>query len=105
MKALLVMVLLSGCTPTPQPVPPPTPDASDAAPPSPGDCAAACQALTNAGCTEGQAVTCISRMLTIERGRLDPNPKRFNLPLTCADVAAVKTAADVHDVGQKCNGQ
>ncbi len=105
------MGLMLACHPTP-PTPMPPIDASDAAPfpvpvldgASPSDCAAACAAMQAAGCSEGTAPGCATDEATMERMRLDPNPRNRNLPLTCADVAAIKSQADLRALHQKCNG-
>jgi hypothetical protein len=105
------MGLMLACHPTP-PTPMPPIDASDAAPfPTPSldggfttACVAACAALKAASCSEGSDPACAASETTMEAHRLDPNPQKGNLPLTCADVSAVKTAADVRALHQKCNG-
>jgi hypothetical protein len=110
---LLLALLLLGCPPSPPPVPP-TPDASDAAslpetapappidaaPPAPPTaCAQACAALQAAGCVvQANCATVLSADTAARRFR---NPKTGNA-LTCADLAVVKTAADVVALGQSC---
>ncbi len=116
MKALLLVVLpafLLGCPPSPPPVPP-TPDASDAAampetapappldaaPPAPPTaCAQACSALQAAGCVV--QANCAAVLAADMAARRFRNPKTGNA-LTCADLAVVKTAADVVALGQGC---
>lgn len=121
---LLCLLLLVGCPPSPVP-PPVPPDATDSAVPvdapvtivdspspvvdaplPPADasnkCAAACAAMKAAGCTEGAALSCIGRMQTISDKRLNPNPSKHNLPVTCDDLASVKTPADVRANGEPC---
>lgn len=76
---------------------------ADVSPPADA-CTLACQILTTAGCSEGRATTCAARLRTITGARLNPNPAKGNLPLTCGDFVGVKDAAGVRALGQKCNG-
>jgi hypothetical protein len=99
--SLFVSALHVACTPVPAPVTPP-PDASDAAPaPAPlaGACAAACAAMQAAGCAVLPTCTAtLTRDVDGEHRIRKPS----GTPLTCADLAAVKTAADVQALGQPC---
>ena len=100
--ALLSALLLAACHPTP-PVPT-SPDASDAsafgdAPLD--DCQRGCAALMNAGCTLGDGgPDCAAFLRAINAGK-EPNPQTRK-PLTCADVAAVKTKDDARKLGFVC---
>ncbi len=110
--AAVAVVCLAGCPTPPPPNPPPQPpDASDA---SPGildayavpdapvtPCEAACAALRAAGCHTGSAPNCVADMAHIDGSRLVREPGN-GLPLTCADVAAAKTPADVRALGLGC---
>jgi len=123
----LLAVVLQACPPTPpqpSPVPPdadaapvfpeagplpppPTPEAAPLPPPAydgstTSACYKACQALLSVGCEEGSG-TCVVRLQTISDGKLEPNKANRNLPLTCDDLAKVKTAADVVATGQPCS--
>jgi hypothetical protein len=111
MRFLALLLVLSACTPQPSPVVP-TPDASDAsafgetappAPPAPPPassvCMAACAAEQAAGCVV--LSDCGSVLQARTQARLARNAKTGNA-LTCDDLAAVKTAADVKALGQPC---
>lgn len=111
-----------GATCNPPPPTPPTPDATDAvAPPAPvvdaapaldtapapvitdasGPCVSACAALQAAGCSIGTHADCP----TVEDRDLGSgkvaNPATGK-PLTCADVAKVKSRADAQRFGFVC---
>jgi hypothetical protein len=108
-----VLGACNSCTPSPTPVVP-TPDASDAAsqaetaptpsldaaPPTPPTaCAQACAAMQAAGCVvQANCAAVLAADTAVRRFR---NPKTGNA-LTCAELAAVKTAADVVALGQSC---
>jgi hypothetical protein len=84
----------------PPPIPPPSPDAAPAPPPD-ASCASACASLTAAGCSlsgQGDCSTFLTRDLG--SGKV-PNPATGR-PLTCADVAAVRTQADAQRLGFSC---
>jgi hypothetical protein len=100
--SLIVLVFIVACTPPPQPNPPPNFDASDAAlfGDAPSACVQACAAMTAAGCVE--LPSCASTLASVESQRLVQNPANGKLPLACADLAAVKTAADVTARGWHC---
>jgi len=85
----------------------PSPDASDAALESspldaaPADaCVQACAAMAAAGCV--QPPTCASVLTNVQAKRLKQNPANGNLPLTCADLTGVHSAADVQARGWSC---
>jgi len=111
---VVAMMLLGGC-PKPAPLVP-FPDASDAAvmgdvadagqfvpqvPPAPCStvCTDACTAIQTAGCV--QRVACCSTLTRIDSEHLIKNLKT-GAPLTCAELAKVKTADDVRATGQIC---
>jgi hypothetical protein len=91
-----LLIALAGC---PQPSPaPPTPEASDG---SESDCVMACAALSAAGCSVGAQSDCpafLTRDLGI--GKV-PNPTTQK-PMTCADVAGVRTKANAQALGFVC---
>lgn len=102
---------LTGCPP--QPVVPP-PDASDALAPPPvpvgdsspqpapsGDCAAACAALSAAGCSLGAQPDCPT-FLTRDLGSGKVANPATSKPLGCADVSAVHTKTDAQKLGFAC---
>jgi hypothetical protein len=118
--ALPLLALLAAC-PTPGPVVPPNPDASDASalgdsppPPPPaivdggfaftGPCAAACTAMALDGCvvrSDCEAVLENATGVAIGSKPLVRNAATGQW-LTCADLAATKTAASVKALGQSC---
>jgi hypothetical protein len=106
---LLGGLVLTAC-PAPGPVAPPNPDASDAAsyaadaPSTPGSpaCAAACAHLITIGC--GQIYTCPSTLTKVEADRMLANPANGRRPLTCADLSAAASVADVQARGWNCVG-
>lgn len=115
--AVMVAYGVAGCPQPPKPAPGPDADANSPPPPPASDgavlsdiCAHACEALALAGCREGDpaptpASACYKNAATIEKLRLNPNPAKGGAPLTCADLTAAKTPADVRAMGQECNGQ
>ena len=102
---VVAAVLLAGCPNPPQP--PPSPDASDASPapptPTPGACAwdAACAALKGASCPLGAAADC-STSLARDIGSGKVANVATGKPLTCHDIAAVRTKADAVRLGFAC---
>lgn len=93
---LTLLTALVGC---PQPLPtPPPPEASDG---SQGDCASACAALRAAGCSVGAEADCSAFLIRDFGSGKVPNPETQK-PITCADVAAVKTKADAVRLGFVC---
>jgi hypothetical protein len=107
----LVVLLSAFCACTPQSTPvTPTPDASDASafgeaspqPPVAAACASACAALTAAKCGVGGAQGCPAFMQTLSNSGQQANPATGKA-LTCADVMAVKTAADAQKLGFVCS--
>jgi hypothetical protein len=78
--------------PAPVPIPPP---------PAPIDptCTGACTALALAGCNEGRSPSCAAALSNVQGHLAEPSGR----PLTCADLSAVKTAADVRALGQACS--
>lgn len=92
------------CNPpsTPDAGPGPTPPAPvGGCPTGPGDCNAACAALAAVPCPLGTSPTCASFMLSLVTTSKQANPKTA-CPITCTDVAAVKTAADAKALGFGC---
>lgn len=97
MKIILLTAVLAACTPTPVT---PAPDADGS--PAPSDpCTAACAALAAATCPMGGATTCASFMQTLSSSGKVSEPDSGK-PLTCADVALVKTKADAVRLGFVC---
>jgi hypothetical protein len=104
----LVVLALAACTPTPTPVVP-TPDASDASAlgdtivptiDASADCVAACAALAPV-CKLGSANDCASFMdRDIGSGKVAN--AATGKPLTCADVALVKSKTDAQKLGFVC---
>ena len=122
MKTLLALAaaLSLGATCNPPNPAPPVPDATDAvAPPAPpppapeagpspvydgsttSSCYRACVALQSAGCKEGSGL-CLTRLQVVNDMHTERNAAAGNRALTCDDLAAVKSAADVIKTGQKC---
>jgi hypothetical protein len=101
----IVFLALVACPPAKSPHVPDASDASTDAPSPSVACLSACDALVVVGCSEGSDVRCAVRLQTINDGRLDPNPANGRLPLTCLDVRAVHSEADVRAIGQRCNGK
>jgi hypothetical protein len=105
---ILLTSCLLGCPKNP-PNPPPTPDASDASafgdsPPNPvlDACQLGCAALVGAGCPLGDGGDdCANYMRDLNTNGKEPNPQTRK-PLTCADVAAVKTKDDARRLGFVC---
>lgn len=108
MRFVLLLLAVSGCTPTPPLVP--SPDASDAsafgdAVPSiadggfTGPCAPACNAMVKAGCVVRTDCAAVLQSKTSAR---DIRNAATGNALTCDDVAKVKTAQDVAALGQPC---
>jgi len=108
MKIVMIVSLacLLGCPQTP-PNPPPTPDASDASafgdsPPSLDACQQGCAALTAVNCPlSTDASDCAGFLRVLNDQGKEPNAKTHK-PLTCADVAAVKTKDDARALGFVC---
>jgi hypothetical protein len=95
--ASLLLLALTACPPTPA-VPPP--DASDAAPQA--TCAAACSALAApaVACPIGAAASCPAFLTQLSSsGQYAPYDAG---PVTCAEIAAVKTSADARRLGFTC---
>lgn len=92
----------SAPTPTP-PVdaapPPPVVDASP--PPSTDPCTNACNQMNSVGCA--QQADCAKVLGLVQANRTNRNPKTSNA-LTCNDLLAVKSAADVTANGWSCGG-
>jgi hypothetical protein len=101
----LFALLPLGC-PSPAPPRPMPPDATDAMPAFDAApktaCMLACQQLAMIGCAEGAAVTCVGRLSAIDALHAEPNRAKGNDPLQCGDFAAVKSAANVVAMGQRC---
>jgi hypothetical protein len=107
---------LAGCPP-PSPVPP-GPDSSDAAPaPSPSPtpnptptppappgpttpCQSGCDALATLGCPEGSAANCVRVMADHDKNKDLRTPS--GKPLSCADLAGVKTVTGARALGITC---
>ena len=97
-----------GCTPAASPI-----DAGDAsyvivapeggylADGAPTLCETACLALVAVGCNVGADALCYASMAMSDADKTRRNPTT-GLPRTCADVAAVRTRADVAAVGIYC---
>jgi hypothetical protein len=100
-RLVLVLPLLLAACPTPAPVPPPSPDASDAASEAAlaTDCERACAAMQLAGCVVRP--NCAAVLDANTRARRIRNPLTGGA-LTCAELAAAKTPADVNALGQGC---
>lgn len=97
---------LTGCPQNP-PVPP-TPDASDAAvvgdaPPNLDDCQRGCAALAapTVACTLGDGGADCAGFLRVLNGGKEPNPLTHK-PISCADVAKVRSKADARALGFVC---
>lgn len=116
---LVIWVGFEGLACPPAPLPPPQPpDASDGAaplpqwdatPPSPLfdaplpplDCARACGALQAAGCSLGNRSDCDNFLLRdLSIGRV--SNAATGRPLTCADIAQIRTRADAVAMGFLC---
>jgi len=99
MKTILIVLALSfvggNCNP-----PSPPPDAAPP-PPAPGDCAAACAALRTAGCSLGDAGDCPTFLSGLIATGKQANPVTSR-PITCTDIATVKTKADAVTLGFSC---
>ena len=96
---ILAGLALIGCPPTPAPLPP-SPDASDAAP---GACSwdVACASLAAASCPLGAQPDCATTMARdIGSGKVAN--ATTGRPMTCADIAAVKTKLDAQNLGFAC---
>ena len=91
--------LLTACPSGQPPIPPPIVDASDAAA-TPG-CQAACSALSAAGCALGAQPGCGLFLDHMQADGKEANAATRK-PLTCADVAGVKTKADAVRLGFAC---
>lgn len=101
------VALLAACPPPTPPSPPP--DASDAAPappeagpapPAPSSpCDAACAAMTKAGCVVQPDC---SAVLTRDTAARRIRNAKTGAALTCPELAAVQTSADVKALGQSC---
>lgn len=102
LNVLVAGVVLQAC-PSPAPAPAPSPTDAPPPPPSPpsSSCASACAALAQAGCTEGRDEGCATSLAAIERRQL-VTEKDSGRPLTCADLAAARTPADVLALGAGC---
>ena len=106
MKTLLLVSMILGAVglqcPGPAPVVP-TPDASDAS--TIGDaldpCVAACQALAIAGCPMGVTASCPTFMSSLAASQKVPNAATQK-PITCQDVALVRTRTDALKLGFTC---
>ena len=104
MRLAVLALLLVGC-PTPSPVPPTPPDASDASALGDStpldDCQRGCAALAAVACTLGDSGADCAGFLRVLNGGKEPNPVTRR-PLTCADVATVRTKADAVRLGFVC---
>lgn len=89
-------ILLSACPPSPV-TPPPDADAAPSA-----SCATACAALAAAGCSLGKQSDCPA-FLTRDLGSGKVPNAATGRPLTCGDVASVKTVPDAQLLGFACN--
>jgi hypothetical protein len=96
-----VSTMDSAPTPTPTVDAAPPPPVVDAAPPPPGDpCGLACSQMNDMGCP--QAADCTKVLGLAQANRIIRNPKTGQV-LTCADLVAAKTPADVKANGWNCN--
>jgi hypothetical protein len=102
--SMLVMdMLLSGCpSPSPQPSPP---VADGAAPPPPAPssaCAAACAHVKTLGCPVGGEQGCAESFDSWDHGAAHIRRKDNGMALTCADVNAATSAAQLEAMGFSC---
>lgn len=81
-------------------VSPPTPPAPDAGP-FVSDCALACAALAAANCPHGSLTVCAAIFTRILADGKVGNPQTGQ-PLTCAEIAKVRTPIDAMALGFKC---
>ena len=100
MRTLLVIVAFAACTPA-SVTPSPGADGSPTPAPASDPCSQACAALATASCPMGSAATCALFMQTLSTSGKVVNPTDQK-PLTCADVALVKTKADAIKLGFLC---
>ena len=102
MRALVLLLVLGACTPSPpSPSPPVMPDASDADTPVSPSCAAACAVMSSPAIhCPGITSRCPRTMANLEHDRLLRTPDGG--ATSCACVAAAKTPADVTACGVGC---
>lgn len=103
---LAIAALVTACPPSPGPLPPPSPDASDASAvgdvvPPLDDCQKGCAALVKIHCALGDGGTdCVDSLRVDDESRKERTPS--GQPLTCAAVAAITSKADAQRLGFVC---
>lgn len=102
MSRLLALAILSGslaACPQPGPGPAPVPpDATDGASPSADPCQAACDRMVALGCVVGTA--CVAAEHHMQDAKEIRKPAGG--ALTCADVAAALSLAELRTLGVRC---
>lgn len=95
--AFAALLFLAGCPNPPNP-PPPWDGGMPEGATSP--CVAACNVLNALGCPEGKADDCTTTMARLDGERMVRSVS--GAPMTCAAVAAAKTAYEAHNLGVPC---